>query len=75
MVIGSGPRSLGRQALVFDRAKSYGCRLNVPSGSSIRFEPGDSKVFALHPFQSRREGKTPRRRVLLSWCVCVCVHT
>jgi urease len=35
------------KALVFDRAKSYGCRLNVPSGSSVRFEPGDSKVVTL----------------------------
>jgi len=35
------------RALVFDRAMSYGCRLNVPSGSSIRFEPGDSKAVTL----------------------------
>jgi len=35
------------KALVFDRAKSYGYRLNVPSGSSVRFEPGDSKAVTL----------------------------
>jgi len=35
------------KALVFDRAKSYGRRLNVPSGSSVRFEPGDSKAVTL----------------------------
>jgi len=35
------------KALVFDRAKAFGCRLNVPSGSSVRFEPGDSKVVTL----------------------------
>lgn len=35
------------KALVFDRAQSYGRRLNVASGSSVRFEPGDSKVVTL----------------------------
>ncbi|CAE7918642.1 URE [Symbiodinium necroappetens] len=35
------------KALVFDRAKAYGRRLNVPSGSAVRFEPGDSKVVTL----------------------------
>ena len=34
-------------ALVFDRAASYGRRLNVPAGSSVRFEPGDSKTITL----------------------------
>ena len=34
-------------ALVFDRAASYGMRLNVPAGSSVRFEPGDSKTVTL----------------------------
>lgn len=35
------------KALVFDREASYGMRLNVPSGSSVRFEPGDSKPVTL----------------------------
>jgi len=34
-------------ALVFDRGASYGMRLNVPAGSSVRFEPGDSKTITL----------------------------
>ena len=34
-------------ALVFDRAASYGMRLNVAAGSSVRFEPGDSKTITL----------------------------
>ena len=34
-------------ALVFDRAAAYGKRLNVPAGSSVRFEPGDSKTVTL----------------------------
>ena len=34
-------------ALRFDRAASYGMRLNVPSGSSVRFEPGETKTVTL----------------------------
>ncbi|KAH8074688.1 urease [Aureococcus anophagefferens] len=34
-------------ALVFDRGEAYGRRLNVPSGSSVRFEPGERKVVSL----------------------------
>ena len=34
-------------ALVFDRAAAYGMRLNVPAGSSVRFEPGDAKTVTL----------------------------
>ena len=29
--------------LVFDREQSYGKRLNIPSGTAVRFEPGQSK--------------------------------
>jgi urease len=35
------------KALKFDRKLSIGKRLNVPSGSSIRFEPGESKRITL----------------------------
>ncbi len=35
------------KALDFDRKKSFGMRLNVPSGTSIRFEPGDEKMVEL----------------------------
>jgi urease len=34
-------------ALVFDREQSYGRRLNIPSGASARFEPGESKPVTL----------------------------
>lgn len=33
--------------LEFDRAKSYGYRLDIASGSSWRFEPGDTKTISL----------------------------
>lgn len=29
--------------LEFDRAKAYGCHLNIPATTAIRFEPGDEK--------------------------------
>ncbi|CAN7983762.1 unnamed protein product, partial [Ixodes hexagonus] len=33
--------------LVFDRRKAYGMRLNIPAGTSIRFEPGDERSVPL----------------------------
>nr|XP_042895442.1 urease subunit alpha [Parasteatoda tepidariorum] len=33
--------------LIFDRAQSYGMRLDIPSGSAVRFEPGESKIVTL----------------------------
>ncbi len=35
------------RALVFDRAKAYGMRLDIPAGSSLRFEPGETKSVRL----------------------------
>ena len=35
------------KALVFDRVKAYGMRLDLPSGTSVRFEPGDTKTVRL----------------------------
>jgi urease subunit beta len=35
------------KALDFPRQKAYGHRLNIPAGTSIRFEPGDSKEVEL----------------------------
>ncbi|MEZ5364373.1 MAG: urease subunit beta [Bryobacterales bacterium] len=34
-------------ALEFDRAKAYGFRLNVPAGTALRFEPGESREVEL----------------------------
>src|SRR5207237_6407181 len=34
-------------ALKFDRAKSYGKRLDIPAGMAVRFEPGDTKTIHL----------------------------
>jgi urease beta subunit len=35
------------KALDFDRKRSLGFRLNVPAGTAVRFEPGDSKTVEL----------------------------
>lgn len=35
------------RALLFDRAATYGFRLDIPSGTAVRFEPGDSKDVGL----------------------------
>jgi len=42
------------RALVFDRAKAYGMRPDLPSGTSIRFEPGEVKEVNLIPYGGRR---------------------
>lgn len=31
------------RALRFDRARAYGCRLNIPAGTAVRFEPGEGR--------------------------------
>jgi urease subunit beta len=31
------------RALDFSRDKAYGMRLNIPAGTAVRFEPGDTK--------------------------------
>lgn len=35
--------------LRFDRAKAYGKRLDIPAGTAVRFEPGESKTVTLVP--------------------------
>jgi urease subunit beta len=42
------------RALVFDRTKAYGMRLDLPSGTSVRFEPGDKKTVRLVPYGGHR---------------------
>jgi urease subunit beta len=42
------------RALVFDREKAYGTRLDLPSGTSVRFEPGDVKEVNLIPYGGHR---------------------
>ena len=41
-------------ALRFDRGAAYGKRLDVPAGTAVRFEPGESKVVTLIDIAGRR---------------------
>ena len=35
------------RALTFDRKASYGMRLDIPAGTAVRFEPGETKTVSL----------------------------
>jgi urease beta subunit len=35
------------RALRFDRSAAFGMRLNIPAGTAVRFEPGDSRTIEL----------------------------
>ena len=42
-------------ALYFDRKMSKGMRLDIPSGTAVRFEPGQIKDVDLIPFSGERK--------------------
>lgn len=42
--------------LRFDRSKSYGMRLDIPSGTAVRFEPGEIKTVRLVEIGGKRRG-------------------
>jgi len=42
-------------ALEFDRAAARGFRLNIPAGTAVRFEPGDTKEIELVALAGKRE--------------------
>lgn len=42
-------------ALDFDRAIAKGKRLDIPAGTAVRFEPGQSRTVQLVDFAGRRE--------------------
>ena len=41
-------------ALDFDRAKTRGMRLDIPAGTAVRFEPGQSRDVTLVPLRGGR---------------------
>ncbi len=41
-------------ALRFDRGKARGCRLDIPAGTAVRFEPGQTRSVTLIPYAGRR---------------------
>ncbi len=42
-------------ALVFDRQAARGQRLNIASGTAVRFEPGQERTVTLVPYAGRRQ--------------------
>jgi urease subunit beta len=42
-------------ALAFDRSAAHGQRLDIPAGTAVRFEPGQSREVTLVPFQGARK--------------------
>jgi len=42
------------EALEFDRKAAHGCRLDIPAGTAVRFEPGQSREVRLIPYAGAR---------------------
>ncbi|AMB58908.1 urease subunit beta [Microterricola viridarii] len=42
------------KALLFEREKAYGSHLDIPAGTGIRFEPGDTKEVTLTAYAGTR---------------------
>ncbi|NDB46314.1 MAG: urease subunit beta [Nitrososphaeria archaeon] len=42
------------KALEFPRSDAYGFRLNIPSGTSVRFEPGEAKKIEITEYGGRK---------------------
>jgi len=42
------------KALLFPRAKAYGYHLNIPSGTSVRFEPGETRQVELTEYGGKK---------------------
>ena len=43
------------RALSFDRAKTRGFRLNIPAGTAVRFEPGQTREVELVAYAGERQ--------------------
>jgi len=43
------------RALRFDRAAAFGFRLDIPSGTAVRFEPGEEKEVTLTSFGGQQQ--------------------
>jgi urease subunit beta len=41
-------------ALTFDREKARGFRLDIPAGTAVRFEPGQTRTVTLVPYRGER---------------------
>jgi urease beta subunit len=51
-------------ALQFDRGRARGHRLDIPAGTAVRFEPGQTRDVQLVPFAGKREVYGFRQEVM-----------
>jgi len=51
-------------ALAFDRARARGKRLDLPAGTAMRFEPGQSREVRLVPYRGNRRAVGFRQAVM-----------
>jgi urease subunit beta len=51
-------------ALQFDRDMARGHRLDIPAGTAVRFEPGQTREVSLVPFAGKREVYGFRQQVM-----------
>ena len=51
-------------ALTFDREQARGMRLDIPAGTAVRFEPGQSREVHLVPLRGRRRVFGFRQQVM-----------
>jgi len=42
------------EALAFEREAAWGMRLDIPAGTAVRFEPGQSRSVTLVPYRGSR---------------------
>jgi urease subunit beta len=52
------------KGLDFDRGKARGMRLDIPSGTAVRFEPGQKRTVTLIPLSGKREVYGFRQQVM-----------
>ncbi|MDF1634895.1 urease subunit beta [Mycoplana sp. MJR14] len=50
--------------LSFDRDRARGLRLDIPAGTAVRFEPGQTRTVRLIPFAGKREIYGFRQKVM-----------
>lgn len=52
------------KGLDFERDKARGMRLDIPSGTAVRFEPGQKRTVTLIPLSGKREVYGFRQQVM-----------
>ena len=50
--------------LIFDRDQARGMRLDIPAGTAVRFEPGQTRQVTLIPLSGKREVYGFRQHVM-----------